>query len=1145
MAAAASSDEGADRASSGEEADVRDAVEVLVEEFFERRRAGDASDVGEFARRVPGREAEFRGLVAALGILESAATAAQAAATRATVPEQLGRFRLLRKVGRGGMGVVYEAIDDELGRHVALKVLPGHATLDEREIARFRREAQSAARLNHPHIVPVYGVGEEAGTHWISMQFIAGSSLDQLARAARDDGTARMEAREVARHGLALADALACAHAEGVLHRDVKPSNVLLDRSGTVWITDFGLATAEGSVAITRTGETVGTPRYMAPEAFSGWADPRTDVWGVGVTLYELLSGHPPFDGTDRAQLLKQIVDHEPRPLRSVEPPLPRDLTTIVHRCLQKDPGARYSSARDLADDLRRFLEGAPIRARAPSLADRASLLIRRHRGGAIAAAVALVTLIVLLGGWAETLRRKNVRLATEMARAEENLGVASDAIQSVLDEAADVIFRAPALDPMRRRLLEAALAFELRLLAHQEQSPTKRFDVALAHVRVGAIDWSLQRFEESRCHYDAAVTALRASRRLPGGANVESTTMQLATALAGIACGARDRGDLATAEAALREALAMIEEFIAGAPRSTDQAFHLVDTTTLLVELLARQRRASEGAALMRATLPRVTAWLDRDDAALAPSRVLRDAWLQLADVQFQAGETGATVETFRGALAISQRLVSVADPDVRDLEIDACRRSWLGGLLHRIGRAPEALVLLANASADLEAIVRRWPMVPEFRRDLATALTRGAVAAGSSDPAAEVEATLKRAIELADEGLAQRPDDASFAFAALQARNVLTTRRDERDEPDAAYAIALDATRLVEAWDSSIATWPSAVVEQAAVAWYDRGVVERKQSRVDAACASFANAAKLLDMQSNGGNEEPAARDLRLRMSVASADLEASRGAIEVALTTWGNVETAVRRLLESADLAADARAGDPTRADLAALLVEALNLDANVRARHGDPADRGGAEQRLAEALRLGSELVQGWPERADFAAALGMAHGDAGWLAKVAQDHPRARAEFALALPLLQRALEREPRQRSWRNALATALDWLTVSLQPFDDAHDRAAMATLLDRAAAAASAATADPEVQWEAARLFARAAFVAHGPLERLLGGDARDPWADAAMKHLRIASSAGFGDPGRFEGDVAFASLERRDDFRDWLADLTATRR
>src|SRR5262249_32944094 len=149
------------------------------------------------------------------------------AAPRSPPPEmreRLGRFRLLRLVGRGGMGAVYEAIDEELGRHVALKILPGHATLDERELARFRREAQAAARLSHPHIVPLFGVGEDDSTHWLAMQFIDGESLDRVLRRRSDAGESRLAPDDVARHGLAIAEALARAHAEGVLHRDVKPS---------------------------------------------------------------------------------------------------------------------------------------------------------------------------------------------------------------------------------------------------------------------------------------------------------------------------------------------------------------------------------------------------------------------------------------------------------------------------------------------------------------------------------------------------------------------------------------------------------------------------------------------------------------------------------------------------------------------------------------------------------------------------------------------------------------------------------------------------------------------------------------------------------------------------------------------------------
>jgi serine/threonine protein kinase/WD40 repeat protein len=353
-------------------------------------------------------------------------------------PNVLGDYRILREIARGGMGVVYEAVQEPLGRHVALKVLPPSALPNPVHLERFRREARAAAHLHHTHIVPVFDVGQCDGVHFYAMQFIRGQGLDKVVAELRrlrnqtsvaaaeagpdsttNDGsvahsllTGRFTApapapggrdaptpegtpgstsalsgdgseagyyRSVARLGLQAAEALAYAHRQGVLHRDVKPSNLLLDVQGTVWITDFGLAKAEGTEDLTHTGDIVGTVRYMAPERFDGRSLPESDVYGLGVTLYELLALRPAFEGGNRARLLEKVLHEPPVSLRKLDPHMPRDLETVVHKCLAKEPAERYATADALAEDLRRFLADRPIRARRSSLSERAWRWCRRN----------------------------------------------------------------------------------------------------------------------------------------------------------------------------------------------------------------------------------------------------------------------------------------------------------------------------------------------------------------------------------------------------------------------------------------------------------------------------------------------------------------------------------------------------------------------------------------------------------------------------------------------------------------------------------------------------------------------------------------------------------------------------------------------
>ncbi|HWU90020.1 MAG TPA: serine/threonine-protein kinase, partial [Kofleriaceae bacterium] len=266
--------------------------------------------------------------------------------------QHLGSLELIRNLGRGGMGEVWLARQDGLEREVAVKLLPSGN--DPRSIDRLRREAQALARIRHPHVVPVHEVGEADGLHYYVMDVVEGQSLVDVLASGRLSCT---RAAEIARQ---VAEALAAAHAQGVIHRDIKPANVLLaDGRDHVTLVDFGVALSEVSPTLTSTGELLGTPYYMAPEQARGeahLADARTDVWGVGVTMYEMLTGQKPFHGDTWLAVRGAVLDDDPVPLRRLRPDCPRDLETIVLRCMAKDAGRRYATARELADDLARFL---------------------------------------------------------------------------------------------------------------------------------------------------------------------------------------------------------------------------------------------------------------------------------------------------------------------------------------------------------------------------------------------------------------------------------------------------------------------------------------------------------------------------------------------------------------------------------------------------------------------------------------------------------------------------------------------------------------------------------------------------------------------------------------------------------------------
>jgi hypothetical protein len=446
------------------------------------------------------------------------------------------------------MGVVYEALQPSLHRRVALKVLPTGFTTDPRRLQRFTVEAQAAAAVAHPHIIPVYAVGEDRGVYYYAMRLVDGHALDWLTAAvtrsrrepvadepppsnspssgepvlrpgvlvdlARQSRPAYR--RAIARLGATVARALDHAHQNGVVHRDVKPANLLLGRDGHAWVTDFGLAQLPDSRSVTRTGVGVGTFRYMSPEQASGdrrRLDHRTDVYSLAATLYELLTGRAAFPAEEPVALLWQIAHEAPAAPRALDPHLPMDLETVLLKALAKEPRERYATAAEFADDLDRFLAGEPVLARRPSAWDRAKRWAGRHPA---TVATALVTLLVvgIASGVATALvaaeqaETGKAYRETQAAHQEaQQARLAADALAKSekhrADEAEKRFQRAKVLGDLvltiseeemgsdrplqgpRRRLLLAALENSRRLLDDGHDDPGVRAELATVVSRV------------------------------------------------------------------------------------------------------------------------------------------------------------------------------------------------------------------------------------------------------------------------------------------------------------------------------------------------------------------------------------------------------------------------------------------------------------------------------------------------------------------------------------------------------------------------------------------------------------------------------------------------------------------------------------
>lgn len=374
----------------------------ILDQYLDDLQAGRAPDKGQLIQEHPDLALELENCLAGIEFVHGAARPAAAA------PTELGDFRLLHEVGHGGMGVVYEAEQISLKRKVALKVLRFGVSPDPGVAQRFQREAETVAHLHHTNIVPIHAVGCENGVQYYAMQFIEGRSLATVLGNFERTSTGTTEGtdfRQIAGWILQAAEALAYAHQRGVIHRDIKPSNLILDPEGTVWLTDFGLAKRADEITITAAGVMLGTPRYMSPEQAAAARQPvdhRTDIYSLGATFYELTTGMPVFDSQTPLGVITQILNAEPVSPRSLQVKLPRDLETIILKCLAKEPSRRYQCARDLADDLRAFLENRPIRARRTSVYERAKRWGKKHQRSTVVSAVtAAISLLLIVFGTA------------------------------------------------------------------------------------------------------------------------------------------------------------------------------------------------------------------------------------------------------------------------------------------------------------------------------------------------------------------------------------------------------------------------------------------------------------------------------------------------------------------------------------------------------------------------------------------------------------------------------------------------------------------------------------------------------------------------------------------------------------------------
>ena len=610
----------------------RDPVEEVAAEFIQRCRDGENPSVQGYAARHPQLAETITALFPTIEALEGVKredrkTAARTATTKPLQLTELGDFEIVREIGRGGMGIVYEAVQKSLGRRVALKVLPKQALLDPVQLRRFEREAQFVARLHHTNIVSLFGVGEHDGFHFLVMQLIDGVSLQEVisylkslgdsdagqpkerhdndtdrsldskseqaaswllisdtvgtptqnkeapqprqanglngtatASSASPSSSSRLELfsgrrrmywRNVARIGRDIAHALQHAADQGVLHRDIKPGNLLLDSKGHIWISDFGLAQAVAADGVSASGNIAGTLNYIPPEGFSGQFSEQSDIYSLGITLYELLTLKPAFNEQSPATVLKRIANESFQPTRprEIDSRIPRDLETIVLKAIAPDPTRRYRTAGDLATDMELFLEDRPVNARRTSVFERGWRWCKRNKAlSALASlAVSLLVLVSIVMTFSYLHARQanfDVQVALnrekiEHKRSEATLGVAINALDDIyrkfapsqLHDATDpgqaggtagvaspTSVAQPVLSDETAAVLEGLLTFYDRLADEAGEHLQVDEGVGRALGRIGDVHRQLGQRQQALDRYRSALKTLEKLReRSPG----------------------------------------------------------------------------------------------------------------------------------------------------------------------------------------------------------------------------------------------------------------------------------------------------------------------------------------------------------------------------------------------------------------------------------------------------------------------------------------------------------------------------------------------------------------------------------------------------------------------------------------------------
>lgn len=934
---------------------------------------------------------------------------------RLKMPTAPPGYEILGELGRGGMGVVYKARQIGLNRLVALKMILAGGRASIGDLSRFRLEAEAVARMQHPSIVQIYEVGDHEGQPFFSLEFVDGGNLaDQIKGNPQPAWLAAAVVRQ-------LAEAMEYAHRRGIVHRDLKPANVLLAGpwktvttrpagssanllSTQPKVTDFGLAKQfQEDSAQTREGAIMGTPSYMAPEQARGRnkdIGPPADVYALGAILYDLLTGGPPFRGETVMDTLQQVLNREPLPPTTLQEKVPRDIETICLKCLEKEIPKRYATAGELAEDLRRYLDGEPIQARPVSVLERAWKWARRRPAAAALLVVSALGMIALAAGGfvlAEVkARQANIQSAlraeadrkakeaqdarddaenkrelavqaekradNEKNRAEANFRRAIAAVDEMLGQVGrQRLAHEPRMEKVRRELLKRATDFYEQFLDERADDPNVRWQTANSHRNLGDIYRMLGRPDEAEKHY--------------------------------------------------RRSIGLLDDLLKNSPKDMRYREDQAASWKALGGVLTETRKLEEAESLLDRALEARNALAKEAGADPVRLQAVAVTAQELGQVQRQRGRLSQAESTLRDSLRLQTQLVRGSPQPVHRQEL-ARTNTLLGTLLQTVGRTEDARQHFHNAQEVLAALVQEQPAVPEYQEDLALVQNHLGHLFRDTQPTV-AEKHYREAVRLGEALVRDFPATPAYRQALASSLNNLGVLLQATGRREGAEEAFQKAVQLKDRLAADV-PWVPDFRRDLAASLNNRGIQLQTQNRLVDAEPIYRQAVALLrnlvkDFPDGADFQQELARTL-----LNQAALQQTAGKAAEAETLAAEALAVQRRIVDRQPRATE------HRLELARMLMN----QAALYQLNGKASD---AEKAYRLAIDQLAKLAEEMPVEPDYRHLLALASGNLGNLLRDTKRPADAIALWERSRALLAKLMEEHPRLPTFRRDLANALN----------------------------------------------------------------------------------------------------------------------